>query len=777
MAKENEKFRSDLQTELLFHELQYTPDTEIRIHENTIRLICAPFQSHENGLPEWVKNSADAYAREDAPESRRIIIVIFDYGQKNTSPSISCLDLVGMNGDDIDGNFNYWGSPEAAGRGTRKATIQGGHGNGGKCYMTQMFSDYARIHTVKNLKKSCYGVPGGKINFGYIPDKETGRDCDIDDLNSELDSVLKPLRCSIDLLPNAAKKSIESADGFSLITGYGPKGYEKNLPIRQLIRTLQNHNQMLRTLEMCKVYIVINGKIANARKPLTLPAIKPLKDGELPREMEIPSKLRDPYSDNMVSTTEGGKFHRGTLILNTSEKSMRYGGMKHRHTIRFRGGQYGDFGFVRISELNIQSSFKDHLYGMCELESLEQYKQNNRARLAESPLTRAVEFFISDQIQAYAKEFEARAKRKYSQQEKTAINEMNEALNAWKNRFLNELLQGAWGEGTDGPPPPPPPLQSGKAARIELRLSHSKSGKGISMRPLLHFFNDKNQRIQAVPHKWVSDDNNIAMVDNDLLLIETFSFGETSIRAETLNGKISSNSVPIEVVHIKEIKIEPEILEVSQGSREKLRARCTLFNGEESEDVLLSWIEDDASIARVSSAGFVFGFKQGETSVVAGDDCCIVKKPVTIRAVSGKGSGAGEKSGKGYPRVLISGINLDPDTNEPVEFLSDDPPVLQRVEDISKNIWWINSSAPLATLYLDKAKDYGYESREWRMYHLERYIDIIVQILLIHQPEEQKLFDVNDWIMRWMSKVAEIQLHACSELFQFIANGDLSFVN
>jgi hypothetical protein len=31
-------------------------------------------------LPEWLKNSADAYAREDAPESKRVIVVIFDYG-------------------------------------------------------------------------------------------------------------------------------------------------------------------------------------------------------------------------------------------------------------------------------------------------------------------------------------------------------------------------------------------------------------------------------------------------------------------------------------------------------------------------------------------------------------------------------------------------------------------------------------------------------------------------------------------------------------------------
>jgi hypothetical protein len=46
-------------------ELICTPDANLRVHEEgAIKLICKPFQSHENGMPEWVKNSADAYARE-----------------------------------------------------------------------------------------------------------------------------------------------------------------------------------------------------------------------------------------------------------------------------------------------------------------------------------------------------------------------------------------------------------------------------------------------------------------------------------------------------------------------------------------------------------------------------------------------------------------------------------------------------------------------------------------------------------------------------------------
>ena len=60
--------------------LAYTPDEDVKgQEEGAIQLICKAFQSHESGLPEWLKNSADAYAREDAPESKRVIVVIFDY--------------------------------------------------------------------------------------------------------------------------------------------------------------------------------------------------------------------------------------------------------------------------------------------------------------------------------------------------------------------------------------------------------------------------------------------------------------------------------------------------------------------------------------------------------------------------------------------------------------------------------------------------------------------------------------------------------------------------
>ena len=115
--------------------LIYTPDDDVKVHEEgAIRLLCTHYQSHEAGLPEWIKNSADAYAREDAPEHKRVIFVIFEHERKDRKPSISCLDFSGMTSSIIENNFRIWADPEAALGEDRSIAVQGGHGNENSCY-------------------------------------------------------------------------------------------------------------------------------------------------------------------------------------------------------------------------------------------------------------------------------------------------------------------------------------------------------------------------------------------------------------------------------------------------------------------------------------------------------------------------------------------------------------------------------------------------------------------------------------------------------------------
>jgi len=160
--------------------------------------MCQPFLSHENGLPEWVKNSAAAYIRLST-EPRKRVIVLFFSSRRGTNPSsIACLDFVGMTSTQIERDFRHWADPDAAIRESgRDISIGelGGHGNGGKCYMTQMFENYAYFRTVRD-KYSCeYGVEEGSVAFGYIPDRESGKDFPVSSIADAMNSCLKAVRC------------------------------------------------------------------------------------------------------------------------------------------------------------------------------------------------------------------------------------------------------------------------------------------------------------------------------------------------------------------------------------------------------------------------------------------------------------------------------------------------------------------------------------------------------------------------------------------------------
>lgn len=753
---------------------KYTPDEDVKVHEEgAIRLICKAFQSHENGLPEWLKNSADAYAGEDAPEQKRVILVIFEDGHRGMSPSISCLDFVGMTSDTIENKFRIWADPEAARRGRKTAGIQGGHGNGGKCYLTQMFDQYALINTVKGRRGNRYGVVSSSIKFGYIPDRQSGRDFPVSNLKVALVELLNKFRCTFDNLPKSALEALNMADGFTLISGYGPKGYGNKIHVDHLLESLRDHPQMIQTLEMCKVYIIENGNLVNGDNALSLPEIPPMKGAEKPRIIPIPKDLKDPVSGQKISIVGEGNVAQGNLILKTSDVSMRWS-RKGRHIIIYKS-QSGYIGYDSISDLDVQSPYRDYIYGECHIEALEPYKQNDRGHLALSPLTRAVKQFISQQVELYAKEFEARDRKEYGREEKDAISKMNEALDRWKNRFLNELMQGLWGAGAgkDTAIPPSPPLPTGKPIRLELSLSHRKAGVGVAFRPTLKFYDEKGRRIRPIAFRWVSEDNNVAMVDEDLMIINTFAFGKTEIWAETIHGKLKSNKFPLEVVRIQDIQLSPSTIEVPAGNRQKIDGICHLANGEETSDVYLEWTENNPNIARVSASGLVFGFSPGKTEVIAGDDKCLSKNPTLIKVIPSRSGDKGNEKGRGYPIVLVSGFNNDPSTDEPVSFSKNDPPVWQRPQDVDRNIWWINSSAPLARLYLDTSKGYGHESIAWRMYHVERYIDAIVQIALTHGPIDKESLSVNDWILMWGAQVAEIQAAAAADLPSFITMGEL----
>ena len=761
---------------IAMQKFEYTPDDDSRVHkEGAIRLLCRAFQSHEDGLPEWVKNAADEYARRNTKEDRRAVVIIFRDGSEERSPSISCLDFGGMSSAVIERHFRVWADPEAALQGGTGEGVQGGHGNGGKCYMAQMFGHHSMLYSVTGGRGNRYGTAAGSFAFGYIPDRDSGRDFGVSDLAHGLDRSLADIGCSVSVLPAAARSALAAADGFTLITGVGPKGIEKRIAVDSLMDSLLEHPQMVYTLQFCEVFVIHNGALKNRGKPLSLPRIPPMPGSSTPRTIPIPLRLKDPQTGERVPTTEhADRSTEGRLVLRTSARSMRTRKKSLRHSVTFHSSS-GFIGYVPVADLDIQSPYRNRIYGECILESLESYKQNDRKHLAESPLSRAVQHFVAYEIQKLATEFEIQERRKYSTAEKSEVSRINEALDKWKNRFLTENIGGTWGPG--GPKRPRTPRVSwpiGHARRIDLALSHTRMGRGVDVTAQLKFYDANGGRVRAVPVRWITDDPNIAMVNEDLGTVTSFSYGATTVYAETLDGGLRSNRLALEVVKIHSMKIEPATIEVPLGSRRRLSAICTLEDGAEADDVSLEWTENDPKVAISTATGMVVGLTMGTTEITAEDDSIRSGNPAAVVVTEGDGEGEGDKSGgRGFPRVLVSGdFDHDPVTGKFTQFSDEDPPIMQRPADVEKNIWWINSAAPLAELYLDKGQGYGYGSREWRVYHVEKYVEIIAQIITRDEVGEESM-TIDQWMLNQGHQIAAIQLHVVSDLSEFIASGEL----
>lgn len=758
------------------NDFQYTPDEEIKIHrEEAIRLMCQPFLSHENGMPEWVKNSAAAYIRVAQEPKKRIIVLLFRSRQRSNPAAIACADFVGMTSTQIERDFRHWADPDAAKRESApdaRIGELGGHGNGGKCYMTQMFEDYSYFFTVRNGLGCTYGVKGGSIAFGYVPNSEKGKDIQISSVIESIKSCFQVMKCDFTSLPESIQRIAIESTGFTFFCGISPRYWQEREACQRLIESLLSHHQMITPLQICQIYVMVNGVPFNSGRPLELPRIDPYPGFESPRMITIPDVLRDPISNQNVSTRNGSGLPSGFIKIFTSDKNMRFGrGGKRqfRHTVTFHTERSGVIGKIPINSLDVESNFRDYMYAGCYLESLDSFQQNNRGPLSETPLTRAVENWISAQVRAFCRELEDRERKIIKEQDKTEIVRLNEWLDHWKNQFLQEFMHGLYGEGEGKPIVDVVPLPSGIPARIELSLTNPRAGRGVYFRPIIKFFDARNHRIRPAPFRWVSEDNNVAMVDEELMLVRTFSFGATNIYAVTLDGKLQSNVIPLEVVRIIEIRVVPHEIEMSAGTRRKFEAICKLSGGLEVSNVYLTWMENDASVARVSSAGLVYAFSPGKTDVTATDETCRSDVPAIITVTAETGRGEGKDRGKGFPKILISEVDCAPGEDNPPVFKSDEPPVHQRPQDIDK-VWWINLASPFARYYYT-GSNYGVDSEAWRMYHVERVIDVIVQIALSHGPDSEDSIASRQWIHRAAEIEADIRQKAIESLRDFIENG------
>jgi len=401
---------------------------------------------HAKGLAEWLKNSSDAYLRDSVPDADQLIIARFcEHG--NALSRIECIDFVGMKKNQIDDAFKRFFDPEAAKKGAKQANLKtlGGHGNGGKFYMRQMFKS-SRAMTYRE----------GRMNiFGFNENKQYGFEEGFEDKKISVVEAMKIAGIDKLDLPAKVRNQLKKGEtGFTVISGEKPVKVKGTTGLKALSDKLIAHPQARRLIDRKPVYVAFNDELGLHK--LTVPKLDPKEGFESPVVILIPTEL--VHDGEKIPFSNAAYPFAGRLALKTAKDPLR-SNLAALNTIDFIG-EVGVIGTYRIHELGATrfSGQVEFIYGECECPILEDPDhdcvRNDRQKLLDNERTGALIEWVREQVEALAEKMETKNKQDRKAQDLKNTSALNEMLNRWKDRFMNqvwtEMFSGQGPAGSSG---------------------------------------------------------------------------------------------------------------------------------------------------------------------------------------------------------------------------------------------------------------------------------------------------------------------------------------
>lgn len=406
------------------------------IHDNALEIWGRGFNfNHEKGLAEWLKNSIDAYLRLGLSDKDQYIVFRFTDGSAYNPPEIECIDFAGMTHTDIQKAFKWWGDPNAARRGLSIRTY-GGHGNGGKFYMRQMFNN-SRFITYRD----------GKLNiFGFNENKKYGFVAGFEDTRVSLDDALNIANLDKSLIPERTFGKMKSGQiGFTVVRGIRPKKIVGNrLPVSVICERLQYHPQARRPLNFCNVSVIHNGRMVVGN--LRTEGIEPLEGFEEPIVFKIPEFMESKTRPGEKIKMANGRYPEGRLTLRTSSMPFGRGGKKSELNCIDVIGEIGVIASYKMIEIGPLRYFPQaqSIYGECSCPILEDPEEdcvlNEREKLADNKRTRALLEWLAARIDDLGSKIAEKEQKEEQIKNIQTTDEFNQILNKWKNQFMSRLF-------------------------------------------------------------------------------------------------------------------------------------------------------------------------------------------------------------------------------------------------------------------------------------------------------------------------------------------------
>mgnify|MGYP001094847492 CR=1 FL=1 len=733
----------------MVEKLDIERDDELRIHKRgTLKSITRWVNTHETGIAEWLKNTRRAYFPDRANVQSMHWGGVLLLNDKNLhgDSRIGFLDVGGLTNEDVE-KWSVWQDPEASERAQTKERIEETQGNGGKAYMYNLFTGTARLIGVKNGLKNCKGFVGELGTEergipGYIPNREKGQNTSVEFID-ELAQVLKPYGLTFHDLPGEIREALTQRKAFTLVEGVLPKRYENSIPSQDILEKIIKQSQALLPLEQLNIYAYHNANILNKGKPLKIDPLPPYKGFDSPREIEIPESLPDEKSI-VQSTTFGGKKRKGILTLKTSQKDISKR-LKHRWNITYRTSQEV-VGKISVSEIlppGVPAS--QYIYGELELDALSpDYVDLGRIRPNDGPLLEALNIFIAEKIKDLAGEINVKRVQQLNEEDLDEIHSENTFLDRWKNKFFGDIIDSITsgpsigglepGQGNEGKPKKRKKRGATDTGNIpysiELGMKKDKliMGRGVRfhlssiVRPVVK--DGEGNVVYNANFSWWSEKPGIANFSMFSDEINVFRKGACNIFVG-INGTDVKAQIPLEVWEVDHVLLTPRKLKIPLGTRKRIIAEVTSDDAQRSTDVLLEWKHEaiDQLIVRISPMGWITGNRIGQTTVFAGAGDVMARIGAEVEVISNPDL---RNKGEGFPKLLLTDKDTDPETGKKREGDPDKPPLWQEVTDVQHNIWWLNMQNPqVADIF-----NYGASSPMWRMYHAEKIVEMFVQAIM-----------------------------------------------
>ena len=747
-------------------------DADIAFHrEGTLKAVTQWIASHPEGIAEWLKNARRQYQIDRANvalEHRVAVLLLRD--QRDGEPArIGVLDVGGATLEDVTA-WGVWQDPEASSRGAAVEEEET-QGNGGKAYMYRLFGGATRILGVREGHRNCRGFDGDAETVergipGWIPSLVAGRDVEISSFAAELKAALLPYGVEFECLPQEVRSAIQAREAFTLVEGENPTGlYKGKIQTEDLVAKVVRHDQATLCLEQLDIFVLHNGRAVGEGGPLRLPPITPYADLDSPIVHEVPAMLPLDGGD-MVSTTEGGQRERGRLTLHTSSENMQaaYKNLRPRWQINYRT-RFQMIGSKPVSEIAPATPSAQYVYGTVELPALEPaYVEHGRRRPKPGPLVEALDRFICQRVRDVARQI---ASRRQQQLDQTALDEVhaeNQRLNDFKNQFLPSSGDGNGGSGTEGTGPRKRKGGGGAVAwgtELEtLDVSPPEGGINVGrgmtvdLRGLLGVaVRDSEGLPVRASLEWSTSDHHVAAVTKDgTLTAREKGPCVLQVVASSRGNKLVSDPIDVRVWNVDHVLLTPRVLEIRLGTRQQIVAEVTDDDGERSAEVLLDWRHDadDQLIVRVSRTGLVTGNRVGRTAITAGAGGVRARMPVEVSVVPNP-----EKlgQGSGFPKLLLTDRDLDPETGEIREGDPDQPPLWQEPVDYLHNVWWLNVQSPEAAFAFSH---HASNQMLWRAYHAQKLIDMVVQVWMTEDFTRKGESQQRDY---WANHLVAMDMH------------------